>query len=80
MDGPAKRVMMTDPDNIRTYDVVNNGALIAATIADLDGTMRVDNSAVALLPSVPDGDIFSAESLRASVVPYQYKIPPTAKR
>ena len=77
--GPAQRIRMTDQDNIRTYDVVKSGALVAQTIADLDGTMRVENVATELLATVPEGDIFSETSLQSSAVADRYKERPSPK-
>jgi len=78
--GSAKRVRMTDAESIRTYDVVESGALIAATISDLDGTMRVDNFAVDYKTAIPKIDIFSTESLRTTVVPDSFKRVPISPR
>ena len=71
---------MTDAESIRTYDVVESGALIAATISDLDGTMRVDNFAVDYKTAIPKIDIFSTESLRTTVVPDSFKRVPISPR
>jgi hypothetical protein len=77
--GSVDRIRVTDDKVIRTYEVADNGALVAGRIADLDGTLRVDNFALDLLATVPDGDIFSKESLQRSVVPEQYKQRPARR-
>ena len=77
--GPADRVKLVDGDSIRTYDVADNGALVAGTISDLDGTMRVVNTAVELRPRVADMGIFAPSSLNRSAVPDRIKITMTAE-
>jgi hypothetical protein len=77
--GPVDRIRVTDDEVIRTYDVADNGALVAATISDLNGTLRLENWAVDLRPTLPSEDIFSKESLQRSVVPDQYKQRPTRR-
>jgi hypothetical protein len=67
--GLVDHLQMMDADHIRTYDVAPNGALVAATIADLDGTIRLKNWATALLPALPEEDMFSETSLGRSVAP-----------
>jgi hypothetical protein len=71
--GALDRIRVTDERNIRTYDVAGNGAIVNGSIADSDGTMRLDGVGTALLPTLPEEDIFSTESLQQSVVPEQYK-------
>jgi hypothetical protein len=77
--GHVDRLRVTDDDNIRTYDIADNGAIVAGTIADLDGTMRLDSFALNLLSTLPSEDIFSMESLQRSVVPEQYKQRPSRR-
>jgi hypothetical protein len=65
--GPVDRLELTDSEHVRGYDVASNGALVASTIADLDGTMRLRTWATALLPTLPEQDIFSEASLARQV-------------
>jgi hypothetical protein len=71
--GMVDRVKLVDDDNIRTYDVADNGSLLAATIADLNGTMRLVSTAIDVQPSVSDAAIFSPSSLETSAVPDRFK-------
>lgn len=71
--GAVDRVKLVDGDNIRTYDVADSGALVGATIADLDGTLRLTSKAVELLPSVANERVFAPSSLGTSAVPDRYK-------
>ena len=74
--GMVDQLRLTDDSEIRTYSVAANGAIVAETISDRDGTRRLENRAVAVLPTVPSGDIFSDASLHRSVVPDEFKQPP----
>lgn len=73
--GPVVRVAVVDSDNVRTYDVAENGALLAATISDRKGNRLLTNWAVSYLPDV-EGDVFSDASLARSVVPAELKRAP----
>jgi len=66
--GPATRLIVVDADDIRTYDVAANGALVGATISGRDGNWKLVSWAVSLGRDVPP-DIFSVESLGKSAVP-----------
>ena len=70
--GPVTHIVIRDPEHIRTYDVADSGALLAATISDIDGKRKLTNWAVRYLPSVK-GDVFSPRSLSRSVVPDDWK-------
>jgi hypothetical protein len=73
--GGVVRVAVVDSDNVRTYDVAENGALLAATISDRKGNRLLTNWAVSYSPDVP-ADIFSEASLARSVVPDELKRAP----
>ena len=73
--GQADRVRVTVSNSVRTYDVLDNGALVVATYMDHDGVVQLENRAVALLDTA-QADIFSEASLERSAVPEQYKAAP----
>jgi hypothetical protein len=77
--GAADAILLSRSDGDRTYAVTDNGALIAETISDEAGELRLINHAVALLPSLPSTDIFSEDSLRNSVVADKYRLEPALK-
>lgn len=54
---------------MRTYEVAPNGAIVAETITDQSGKLRLLMKAISLSKQVPPGDIFSEKSLARSVVP-----------
>lgn len=70
--GAVVRVAVVDSDNVRTYDVAENGALLAATMSDRKGNRLLTTWAVSYSPHVP-ADIFSEASLARSVVPAELK-------
>jgi len=73
--GLVDRVELTDADGIRTYDIDDAGAIVAATITGADGTLHLKADATARLPRA-DEDIFSEGSLERSAVPNQYRLKP----
>jgi hypothetical protein len=73
--GRTDRITVHDPDNVRTYEVAANGALVAATIESKDGRVELKGWAVALEHESP-ADIFSEASLAESAVPEKYRKPP----
>ena len=73
--GQVDRIRVTVSDTVRTYDVLDNGALVAATYADEDGTVHLENRTLALLDTAPE-DIFSEASLERSAVPEKFKAAP----
>ena len=74
--GKAERIRMTDEHNIRTYDILSNGALLRAVYAENTPSqhIQVRQETLAVSNRLPDGDIFSAESLSNSVVADRYKL------
>jgi hypothetical protein len=70
--GTAIELEIRDPDHLRTYSVVENGALVGATISDPSGRLLVRAEAMVLRDTVPDG-IFSPRSLAKSAVPERYR-------
>lgn len=76
----ADRVEVTDPENIRTYDVTSDGILIR-TIYALNTPERpivVEVETEALTHTLPQQDMFDAASLSNSVVPDAYKKRPAS--
>jgi hypothetical protein len=74
--GKTRTVWIRDPDSIRTYDIAENGALVAATIDDLESNHLLKAYAIELVGTVPSG-IFEQGSLARSVVPERYKTVPS---
>ena len=73
--GVVEKITIRDPENVRTYEIMADGALVGATIELEDGTVLLDARAVAVETTVPR-DIFSEESLERSAVPERYRKPP----
>jgi hypothetical protein len=69
--GPVTRIELDDALNRRTYDVLDDGAIVAATTRDNDdtGVERVTSKTLSYSRSVPAEDLFSPESLKRSAVP-----------
>jgi hypothetical protein len=74
--GTADRVLITDDVSDRTYDVLENGVLVASTYHRISDDLLVLNKASAVSNTLPAGDIFSEASLQESIVPDQYKVEP----
>jgi len=66
--GPATRLIVTDDNAIRTYDIAPDGAILGATISARDGRIQLVSRAVYYKAKVPTG-IFSVVSLAQSAVP-----------
>lgn len=66
--GPTTHLVVIDAENIRTYDVAPDGALLGATITGRDGTKKLVMRAIYYAPEVPTG-IFFPDSLGKSAVP-----------
>jgi hypothetical protein len=77
--GMADRVRITDEDTIRTYEVLDNGALATSVYQRRDGQPLVNNWSVVVRDSVPD-DIFSEASLEQSAVPAEFQSAPASLR
>ena len=78
--GPVDLLRLVDPENERTYAVSAEGILVAAEIfaSDPQAAHCVQNEAVAVERTLPEGDFFSVESLARSVVADRYREPPEA--
>jgi len=74
--GDADQVRITAEDALRTYEVLDNGALATSVYVGRDGQQQVNNWSVAVLDTVPE-DIFSEASLERSAVPAEYQLEPT---
>lgn len=70
--GKTRSIRIRDPENIRTYEVASSGAIVAATIDDLESRPQLRSKAMRLFSKVPDG-IFSESSLSKSAVPVQFR-------
>ena len=70
--GVTHSVLVRDPTNVRTYEVAANGALVAATIDDLESNRLLKSFAIELSPTAPE-DIFTVESLSRSAVPVEFR-------
>jgi hypothetical protein len=73
--GDADRIRIAAEDSVRTYDVLDNGALATSVYAGHNGQQLVNNWSVAILETVPR-DIFSEASLGRSAVPLAFQSPP----
>lgn len=73
--GLVDRVELTDDDGVRTYDIDEVGALVAATFKGSDPALYLTAVATAVW-SRADSDIFSEVSLQRSAVPDQYRSKP----
>jgi hypothetical protein len=76
--GRADRVRLTVGETVRTYDVGQDGVLLREVIASKAprGQVEVEATAFAVLPTLPDANMFDAASIQRSYVPDQYKSPP----
>jgi hypothetical protein len=73
--GPADLITVRDPENVRTYEVLENGVIVGATIATLDGVRLLTMQAIAVSDTARD-DIFSVASLDRSAVPGEFQQAP----
>ncbi len=75
---PADRIQLTDSSNIRTYDVSDDGVILASVYAlrDPQKSTELETFAVSLSAVLPDKSMFDEASLQKSFVPEQFKKPP----
>lgn len=74
----ADRVRVTDAENVRTYDISDNG-IILRTIFETNDARHLtvlDVEAVQVLRSLPSSNMFDEASLSVSFVPDRFKIAP----
>lgn len=76
--GEFDRVRLTDAGDVRTYDVSSDGVILGVTYANVDKPENVTltMASTGLDHALPDGDMFSPESLGRSVVPERFKAAP----
>ena len=74
--GMAERV--TAEESIRTYEVLDSGALVTSVYQGHDGRQLVNNWSLAISPSAPS-DIFSELSLERTAVPAEFRRAPDTK-
>ncbi len=76
--GNIQRVRVADSQNIRLYDVSDDGVLIATTYSENrpDGHILLSARAVNLETKLPAADMFDRSSLQRSFVPEDYKRAP----
>ena len=67
--GPVDRLRIVDEEAERFYAVDRDGILVGAEIYTLDGRGCLQSEPLAVERSLPEGDLFSAESLDRSFVP-----------
>jgi hypothetical protein len=77
--GTIDRIELRDPQNVRTYAIAANGAIVGSTIELKDGAVLLDSKAVAMLDTTPQ-DIFTVESLSKSAVPKEFRAAPRTSR
>lgn len=73
--GLIDRIELNDPQNVRTYAVAANGAIVGSTIELKDGTVLLASKAVEMLEAAPQ-NIFTVESLSRSAVPQKFRTAP----
>lgn len=66
--GRVDHLVVTDQENVRTYDIASDGAILGATITGKDGKKRLVMRATYYTAKTPI-DIFSPSSLGRSAVP-----------
>jgi hypothetical protein len=71
--GTVDRLRVVDEANERFYAVDRDGVLVGAEIYPLDGRGCLQSEPLAVDHSVPEGDLFSAESLDRSFVPQRFR-------
>ncbi|MBO9708638.1 MAG: hypothetical protein J7521_10525 [Caulobacter sp.] len=78
--GPADRVRLVDPDNVRTYDISPQGVILASTFEGKGSAKArawsLKARAVAVLDALPDPEMFDEASLEKSYVPDRFKVAP----
>src|SRR5689334_4133599 len=77
--GKVDRIQLTDSDNIRTYDVREDGVLIGTTYArnSPDAPILLTANASDIQSIIPDEAIFDQASLARSYVLEKFKVPPS---
>ena len=80
--GEADRVRVTDSENIRTYDISDDGIILRTVYETNDARhLKVlDVEAIEVSHSLPGSDMFDQASLKASFVPEVFKVAPKAQR
>lgn len=78
--GEADRVVLTDKDNIRTYDISPAGVIVRTTFTknSPEAPVELSSEAVGVLSELPSLDIFDQASLARSYVPDHFKTIPEA--
>lgn len=76
--GNADRIRLTDKDNIRTYNVRDDGVIVSTVYARNSPQMQVVlvSYGVEIKPELPEKDIFSEASLLKGAVPERYRVAP----
>jgi hypothetical protein len=76
--GRLDMVRLVDPAQVRTYAIDRSGVLVAAEILPRDPSARdcLQNEALAIERTLPEGDIFSEASLDRIVTPERYRTAP----
>lgn len=77
--GPAQRIRLIDAHNVRTYDVMQDGAIVRTTYELVNGSPWSLTYAVAVEHEKPDPAMFDAASLARSYVPDRFKMAPAPK-
>jgi hypothetical protein len=75
--GPAKRIVVRDYRNTRTYDISSEGIILRAVYVD-NATSRslLESYSVAVVKGPVEEDMFGETSLARSFVPSSYQIKP----
>jgi hypothetical protein len=78
----ADRVRVTDSENVRTYDISDEGIILRTIYETNDARhLRVlDVEAIEVSRGLPSSDMFDEASLKASFVPDAFKTAPKAPR
>lgn len=76
--GAADRVRLADEENIRTYDISDDGLILRTTyeLNNSDRALVLDVETVALVQSLPSQNMFDEASLGMSFVPEKFKSTP----
>jgi hypothetical protein len=77
--GPVDRLRIVDETNERFYAVDRDGILGGAEVYALDGRHCLQSEPRAVERSLPESDMFSAESLDRSFVAERYRRPPESR-
>lgn len=76
--GTADRVVLTDKDDIRTYDISPSGVIVRSTYVQNSpqAPLGLSSEAVSVLAELPAPDMFDKASLTRSYVPDRFKAAP----